>query len=107
MANKIEYTNINSNKIVASNSRYAESPIIYYGENKYLTFPIYKKQMANISRNDNYTVVTKGQEYRPDLVAMDFYGASIFWHKILETNKIMDIWDFKAGLSIRLPKNVY
>ena len=44
MANYIETTNINPRRFVTVSSRYVESPVIYYTENKLLTFPTYKKQ---------------------------------------------------------------
>ena len=51
-------------------------------------------------------VITKGSEYRPDLVSFDEYGTIDFWWKIMEVNGIKDILDFAAGRNIRLPNNV-
>lgn len=106
MANKIEASRILARKMVAAGSRYEDNTVIYYGENKYITFPLYRKTKIEKSKNDKYTVVNKGYEYRPDLVAVDFYGASIFWHIIMEANGIKDIWDFKSGLSIKIPGQI-
>lgn len=106
MANKIELSRVLARKMVAANSRYEDSQVIYYGENKYITFPLYRRPTIQKSQNDKYTVIGKGYEYRPDLVAVDFYGTSIFWHRILEANGIKDIWDFKSGLSIKIPGSV-
>jgi hypothetical protein len=107
MANNIEVSRIQARKMVAANSRYEDSTVIYYGENKYITFPLYRRSTTKRSQNDKYTVIGKGYEYRPDLVAVDFYGTSMFWHRILEANGISDIWDFKSGLSIRIPGSIY
>lgn len=107
MANKIEMSRVLARKMVSANSRYEDSQVIYYGENKYITFPLYRRPTIMRSQNDKYTVIGKGYEYRPDLVAVDFYGTSIFWHRILEANGIKDIWDFKSGLSIKIPGAVY
>jgi hypothetical protein len=106
MANYIENTRINPLRFVTVSSRYAETPIIYYTENKLLTFPIYKKTEIPISSNDRYYVVTPGKEYRPDLVSLSAYGTVDFWWKIMEANNIKDIFDFKAGLNLRIPNAV-
>ena len=104
MANKIEITKILANKMVASGSRYEDNKVIYYGEDKYITFPIYRRRNISSGDRDKYTVINKSTEYRPDLVSQDFYGTSIFWWKIMEKNNIRDIWDFKSGLSILIPE---
>lgn len=49
-------------------------------------------------------VITKGVEYRPDLVSYDVYGFVDNWWHIMEVNKIYDIIDFKAGQTIMLPE---
>jgi len=105
MANKIEVANILAKKMVPSGSRYEDNKVIYYGEDKYITFPIYRRQDIKSGDRDKYTVINKSTEYRPDLVSQDFYGTSIFWWKIMEINNIRDIWDFKAGLSILVPES--
>jgi isocitrate lyase len=106
MANYIEKTDIDSKRFVTPSSRYAGSAIVYYTDNKLLTFETYKKNKKTIdstSKNNKYYVVTPGTEYRPDLVAAEAYGSTDFWWKIMEANDIKDIFNFKAGLNIRLP----
>lgn len=103
MANYIEQTKIKARKFVNVSSRYAQSPIIYYTEKKMLTYPLYKKNNIAPNKKDKFTVVTKGYEYRPDLVSHEFYGTSDFWWKIMEANNIKDVFDFKNGLSIKIP----
>ena len=44
---------------------------------------------------------------RPDLVSKEKYGIPDFWWKILEANKMNDVFDFKAGKTIILPESVY
>jgi hypothetical protein len=106
MANYIETTKISPKRFVNVSSRYSETPIIYYTENKLLTFPTYKKKAIPKSSKDKYYVVTPGREYRPDLVSLAAYGTVDFWWKIMEANNIKDIFDFKAGLNIRIPDSV-
>ena len=105
MTNKIEETKIKATKMVPAGSRYELNKVIYYGEEKYLTFPLYRRPSVTIGNRDKYTVINKSTEYRPDLVSQDFYGTSIYWWKVMEANNIRDIWDFKAGLSIWIPES--
>lgn len=107
MANKIEYTNIDSNIFVTRSSRYSNSNVIYYGDNKSITFTTYKKNAYVPSTNDQVAVIPTSMQYRPDLVSRKKYGTVDFWWKILEINNIKDIFDFKAGKTIVLPENIY
>ena len=103
MANYIEITNLNPLSFVPVSSRYADSTIVYYTENNLITFTIYKRQPITTSPSDRYAVISAGSEYRPDKVSQTVYGTPDFWWKIMEANQIWDIFDFKAGLNIRLP----
>ena len=47
-----------------------------------------------------------GQEYRPDLVSNRVYGTPDFWWRIMEANNIKDVFEFKAGLNLRIPGSV-
>ena len=105
MANKIEVSNIQNSTVVTNTSRYAESTIFYYGDENRITFETYKREEIPVSENDKYTVVT--QPYRPDLLSQEAYGDPDFWWKIMQANNIWDIWDFKAGINIRLPENIF
>ena len=107
MANKIEKTRIFASTFVPVGSRYHQSEVVYYGENKYITYPIYKKdENVDSGGKSKYTVINKSSEFRPDLISAEFYGTTMFWWKIMESNGIKDIYDFKSGLSIRIPPNV-
>lgn len=106
MANYYELTTILSNSFVNFSSRYNGSDVVYYTENKLITFPIYKKQPPITSQKDKFAVITPGTEYRPDLVSQQVYGFPDFWWKIMEANGIKDIFDFKAGKTIRIPGSV-
>jgi hypothetical protein len=92
---------------VSGLSRYADAKIIYYGANNVLTFTTYKKKPYPVSASDRYSVIPPGMEYRPDLVSRQAYGVVDFWWKIMEANGISDVFDFKAGLNIRLPADIY
>lgn len=103
MANFTTVTNISPTTFVPISSRYAKGTVVYYTENNLITFQIYKKQNIALTKNDKFAVVTTGTEYRPDLVSKAAYGTVDFWWKIMEANGIKDIFDFKAGLNIRIP----
>lgn len=107
MANYIEETNISAKKFVPVSSRYADNKVVYYTENKLLTFTIYKKSPVQFGKRDKYAVVSPGSEYRPDLVSQKMYGTPDFWWKILEANGLKDIFEFKAGLNVRLPDAIF
>jgi hypothetical protein len=106
MSNYYERTSIQPSKFVGVSSRYAESEVVYYTENKLLTFKIYKKNSYTPSANDKYTVITKGYEYRPDLLSNQAYGTPDFWWKILEVNGMKDIFEFRSGENIVIPNNI-
>lgn len=109
MANKIENVPFSTptNGFVTASSRYATSTLIYYGNFHKMTFTTYKKSQPTLSDSDKYSVVPPGWEYRPDLASKYMYGTVDFWWKILETNGMKDVWEFKAGVNVRLPINVY
>jgi hypothetical protein len=99
----IQYTDIPVQNIMSANSRYRKQTIIYYGEQKYLTFDLYFRRPYVREGNEKVMVITKGLEFRPDLVSYDYYGFPDNWWKILEANNMMDIYQFIAGRTIMLP----
>lgn len=107
MANYTKNTKIDAKRFVPVTSRYSDTPVIYYTEKNLLTFTIYKKKQTPINQKDKYYVITAGTEYRPDLVSQKAYGTVDFWWKIMEANDIKDVFDFKAGLNIRIPDAVF
>jgi len=110
MANKISIvTNRRSEDVVPTTSRYAESIMLYYtvGEVTYMTFNTYKKTLMPEESSDKFTTITPGTEYRPDLVSNNAYGTPDFWWRIMEANNIKDIFNFKSGLTIRIPDNIF
>lgn len=87
-------------------SRYVGGSIIYWGRQRRLTFKTYKKKTYTPDPADKFTVVPAGMEYRPDLVATKAYGTPDVWWRVMEVNGIKDVFDFKAGLTLRLPANI-
>lgn len=106
MANYTENTDINSSKFATKTSRYLNSKVVYYTENKLLTYTLYRKSKRIRTGKEKYALITSEYEFRPDKVSSRFYGTPDFWWKIMEVNNIKDILDFKAGLSIILPTNL-
>jgi len=107
MAYKIEYTSMSAKNIVTPTSRYSNSKILYYSDEKILTFETYKKPRFSISKDDQVAVIPASMQYRPDLVSKDKYGTVDFWWKIMEVNNIKDIFDFVTGKTIILPRDIY
>lgn len=107
MANKIEYTNIRSERFVTPTSRYKNSKVIYYSDDKLITFETYKKKKYISGGADQVTVIPISMQYRPDLLSQKKYGTVDFWWTIMEVNGIKDIMDFKAGKTILLPGDPY
>ena len=98
-------TGLNNTDFVSNTSRYISSPIIYWGDKKVITFTTYKRRPKVFSNQDKYLVVKAGEEYRPDLIARRAYGNSLisFWWKIMEANDLFDVFDLRAGLTLRIP----
>ena len=100
---KISEAPIVAKSLVAAGSRYLNSTVFYYGDQNFVTFETYKRKAYNPTGLEQVMLISKGVEYRPDLVSYDVYGFSDAWWKILEANNMKDIYDFKAGLTIILP----
>lgn len=107
MANRVTETTIKSSEFVSSLSRYAEAPVIYYGDRNKMTFKTYKRGSIDPKPGDRFTVVNAGTEYRPDLVSYKAYGVPDFWWRIMEANGVKDIFEFKSGLNIRIPEAIF
>lgn len=107
MANYYEETIIQPRRFVPVTSRYTGQKVIYYTERKLLSYNTYKKSEYKPSNKDKFMVVSPRYEYRPDLTSYDAYGTPDFWWKILEANGIKDVFDYKAGLNVRLPNAVF
>jgi len=107
MAIPIEPAQTRADRLVNFTSRYIESNVILYGDDKKLTFSTYKRENYTPAPEDKVAVIPPGMQYRPDLVSQKAYGVPDFWWRILEANKIMDIFDFKTGRTITIPNAVF
>jgi len=106
MANYIEYaSNLVPDLYVVPTSRYVNSRVVYYGNQKKMTFDTYKKSQISDNQDDKYMLITAGYEYRPDLVSQKAYFTPDYWWRIMEANNIIDILDFKQGITVRIPIN--
>lgn len=100
---QIEVAPIQASTITVGGSRYRNQQVLYYGDQRFLTFSTYKRTNYVSTGMEKVMLVNKGVEYRPDLVSYDVYGFPDHWWKILEVNKMKDVYDFKAGVTIILP----
>ena len=106
MAYKIELSKTaTAGKFVNSLSRYINSKVYNYGDDKKVTYETYKRKQYASTSYDKYTVIPEGFAYRPDLVSQKIYGYPDSWWLIMEINGIYDIKDFVAGKTILLPIN--
>lgn len=104
MTTPIQPTNRRPESFVSAQSRYLNQNVIYYGETKFITFDTYIKKPYKTDGDEKVMMITKGVEYRPDLVSFDVYGFPDAWWRILEANSIKDVFDFIAGKTIIIPK---
>lgn len=106
MANYIEYAeNLVPQLYVVPTSRYLDSRVIFYGDQRKITFNTYKSITIPENEQDRYMLVTAAYEYRPDLVSQKAYSTPDYWWKIMIANNIKDIIDFKSGITVRIPVN--
>ena len=60
-----------------------------------------------IQSDDILTTISLTYQYRPDLMAYDLYGTSSLWWVFYQRNPntlTRPPWDFRAGITIYLPK---
>ena len=107
MANPITYSTLTATSFVDVTSRYANSQVLYYGDNHIVTFATYKRKNPVYSSNDKFYLITQATQHRPDLVSQLAYGVTSFWWKIMEANAMKDISDFKQGVTIRIPESLF
>jgi hypothetical protein len=107
MANYATLANLKAKRFLAPFSRYLNSNVLYYTEHNLLTFETYKRTPIPVSEQDQYTVISSGMEYRPDLMSNRAYGFPDLWWKIMQANDMKDIWEFKAGVNIRIPRSIF
>jgi hypothetical protein len=105
MTIRVENTTIRADRITKGMSRYRNQTVIAWGEERFTTFDTYIRPEYKVTGKERVMMITKGVEFRPDLVSFDVYGFVDVWWKILEFNGMKDIWDFKAGVTIWLPDN--
>ena len=107
MAVPIEESPVEPTVFVTNTSRYVNSTVLLWGNQKALTFSTYKRSDdQNDSELDQFAVIPPGEEYRPDLTSNRAFGTPDFWWRILEANNINDIFDYKAGRNIRIPSSL-
>jgi hypothetical protein len=104
MTQPVEVSTTTARQLFTALSRYLNSTIILYSEKRKMTLATYKRVNFVADGDEKSMLITKGVEYRPDLVAFDVYGVPDVWWKILEANHMFDVFDFKAGKTIILPK---
>lgn len=108
MAHYIAKANLNAANYVMPTSRYINSQLIHYTENKNLTFETYKAKNKSFYRKSTgqYMEITPNVEFRPDLLSYELFGTPDLWWRIMEENNMKDILEFKVGRNIKVPGNI-
>jgi hypothetical protein len=89
------------------NSRMKNYQIIFDSNVKQnrVAFYNFDANKMEYSKSDEIYTITKGMEYRLDLISIKFYGSATYDWLIAEYNKIEDpIRDIVSGKKIRIPK---
>ncbi len=100
----IERSNVRIEAVVRGFSRYKQSEVIYWGEQRRMTFGTYLRQPYVSTGNEKVAIVTPGMQYRPDLLSYDYYGFPDAWWRILEANGMKDVYEFVPGVTVILPE---
>ena len=82
------------------------SPYFATPQNNINLEPLVRRRFA-IEGDDQVYTIERTYAYRPDLLAFDLYGSPRLWWVFARRNpdEIEDpIYDFKPGVTIRLPK---
>ena len=103
----IEIANIDKKTVMTSTSRYQKQNVIYWGEDRLLAYDTYLRTKYVRNGNEKIMLISKGVEYRPDLVSYQMYGIPDMWWKIMEVNGMKDIMEFEAGKTIILPTEIF
>ena len=61
------------------------------------------KQYMTFVEPFEYFYVSAPYEYRPDLLSDDIYGSPLYAWAILAANDMKSIFDFKLGISVKVP----
>ena len=61
------------------------------------------QKFINFSNNDEYSVVTKVEENRLDIISYKFYNTPKYWWVIAMANYIFDPFDIPVGTKLRIP----
>jgi len=106
MSVPITLSPISASKFVTPASRYIKQNVIYYGPNNLIAFDTYIRKPYVPQGNEKVMMISKGVEYRPDLVSNVVFGFPDNWWRIMEANQMIDILEFKAGVTIILPNQI-
>lgn len=109
MINYIVDSNLPASRFVNFTSRYSNSTVVYYviNNNKKIAFKTYVKASYPVGPNDRFMLIPSQYEYRPDLASLKVYGTTDYWWALMEANNINDVFNFKTGLTIRIPSQPF
>ena len=91
-------------RIAVPEDRYALKTRLVDTEDRIVIRPVYKRDLdVQSSPYDIFHLVTVQDEFRPDILALDYYGdANLYW--VILARNDLDTWaDVKEGMSIVIP----
>lgn len=89
------------NKEYDKTSRYQILRVVVNGDSRYLE--TYNQKTIPESDEDTYHIVSFTEEGRLDLIANDYYGSPSYWWVLAIANNLIDPFDFKQGVMMRIP----
>lgn len=88
-------------------ANYSSSSLWYSTDQNRLYLDVWRPRPIPADEDDYIYEIQPQYNYRPDLLAFDLYGNPKLWWVFMQRNVdiIFDpIYDFRAGVSIKLPK---
>lgn len=89
------------NREYEKTSRYQILRVLLNDNQRYLE--TYNQVKIPESDNDTYHIVSFNEEGRLDIIANNYYNDPSFWWILAVANQMIDPFDFKKGVMIRIP----
>lgn len=83
--------------------RYLDKNILTDYAGRHMQF-IQKRWFPTVEDDDEMVFIDARYQYRPDIIAVDYYNSPLYAWAILSANGIRSVFELKTGMYIRLPK---
>ena len=88
-------------------AKYSNTSPYFETDLKATYLDVFKPRTLTVEDDDQSYTIERTYAYRPDLLAYDLYGTPRLWWVFVQRNpdQIEDpIYDFKPGVTVKLPK---